>query len=243
MKIAFGIAREKTQLEGQGKANGGSNPSPEVTGRSAWTQLVITEIQNHNIREHQHVDARSSHELLQDVSTLAAISAFSNPGMAADANVSRGLRTLLPLSGPVNYRAKDGSRRPMTLAAAKAEMTKRPVSASYTPPPIDFLVNSNTSNRMHRNGLSASWSPATATCPPLAFAPAPAVPMIKRVMKRAGDTFFGEESSPATKVAAGKVRSQLARADAAYTSIVDDYEAEKNSQEIFKFCLEQTTLE
>jgi hypothetical protein len=67
--------------------------------------------------------------------------------------------------------------------------------------------------------------------------------MIKRVMKRAGDTFFGEESSPATKVAAGKVRSQLARADAAYTSIVDDYEAEKNSQEIFKFCLEQTTLE
>ena len=88
----------------------------------------------------------------------------------------------------------------MTLAAAKAEITKHRVSASYTPPPIDFLVNSNTSNRMNRNGLPASWSPATATRPPLSFAPAPAVTMVKRVMKRAGDTFFGKESSPATKV-------------------------------------------
>ena len=210
----------------------------------------MTEILNHNVREHQHSDARSSHELLQNVSTLAAIGAYSNPGMAADANVSRGLRDLLPLSGPVNYRAEDGSKRPMTLAAAKAEMTKSRRAGgitSYTPPPIDFLVNSNTSNRMHRNGLSASvmmpWSSVTATCPPLAAAPAPAVTMVKRVMKRAGDTFFGGATSPATKVAAGKVRSQLARADAAFTSLVDDYEAEKNSQEIFKFCLEQTTLE
>jgi hypothetical protein len=29
----------------------------------------------------------------------------------------------------------------------------------------------------------------------------------------------------------------------AYTSIVDDYEAEKNSQELFQYCLEQSTLE
>ena len=48
---------------------------------------------------------------------------------------------------------------------------------------------------------------------------------------------------PATKAAAGKVRAQLSRADEAYTSIVDDYEAEKKSQEIFKYCLEQSTLE
>ena len=146
---------------------------PEETRCSAWTQLIMTEIQNHNVREHQHIDTRSSHELLQDVSTLAAIDAFSNPGMAADANVSRGLRTLVPLSGPVNYRAEDGSKRAMTLAAAKAMEHQRGevrsvsvVSASYTPPPIDFLVNSNTSNRMHRNGLSAAMMPgssATAT--------------------------------------------------------------------------------
>jgi len=44
---------------------------------------------------------------------------------------------------------------------------------------------------------------------------------------------------PATKAAAGKVRAQLNRADA-YTSIVDDYKVEKNSQEIFKYCLEQS---
>jgi hypothetical protein len=64
----------------------------------------MTEIQNHNPREHQLIDTRSSHELLQDVSTLSVIDAYSNLGMAADANVSRGLRTLIPLSGPVNYR-------------------------------------------------------------------------------------------------------------------------------------------
>ena len=122
-KIAVGIAREKTRLERQGKAakkSGRSNPSPKETGRSAWTQLILTEIQNHNVREHQHTNARSSHELLQDVSTLSAIDAYSNPGMVADANVSRGLRTLVPLSGPVNYRAEDGSKRAMTLVAAKA---------------------------------------------------------------------------------------------------------------------------
>ncbi len=99
---------------------------------------------------------------------------------------------------------------------------------------------------MHRNGLSAAMMPgssATPACPPLAAAPAPDVTMVKWVMKRAGDTFFGGAALPATKTAAGKVCDQLSQADAAYTSIVDDYEAEKNSQEIFKYCLEQSTLE
>jgi hypothetical protein len=121
-KIAVGIAREKMQLEGQGKGakNGCSNPSPEETGCSAWTQLIMTEIQNHNVWEHQHINARSSHELLQDVLTLSAIDAYSNPCMAADANISRGLHILIQLSGRVNYRGEDGSKRAMTLAAAKA---------------------------------------------------------------------------------------------------------------------------
>jgi len=86
-------------------------------------------------------------------------------------------------------------------------------------------------------------SSATATHPPLAAAPTPDVTMVKRVMKRAGDTFFGGAASPATKAAAGKVCAQLSWADAAYTLIVDDYEAEKTSLEIFKYCLEQSTLE
>jgi hypothetical protein len=67
--------------------------------------------------------------------------------------------------------------------------------------------------------------------------------MVKRVMKRAGDTFFGGAASTATKAAARKVCAQLSWVDAAYTLIVDDYKAEKNSQEIFKYCLEQSTLE
>ena len=93
---------------------------------------------------------------------------------------------------------------------------------------------------MYCNGLSAAMMPkssATATHPPLAAAPAPDVTMVKRVMK------IGGAALPATKAAAGKVRAQLSRVDPAYTLIVDDYEAETNSQEIFKYCLEQLTLE
>ena len=125
----------------------------------------------------------------------------------------------------------------MTLAAAKAMEHQRGkvrsvsvVSASYTPPSIDFLVNSNTSNRMHCNGLSAAMMPgssATTTHPSLAAAPTFDVTMVKKVMKRAGDTFFGGAASPATKTAAGKVCAQLSWVDAAYTLIVDDYKAEK----------------
>ncbi len=84
---------------------------------------------------------------------------------------------------------------------------------------------------------------SSATAALLAAAPTPAVTMVKRVMKRAGDTFFGGAALPATKAAAGKVHAQLSWADAAYTLIVDDYEVEKNFQEIFQYCLEQSTLE
>ncbi len=97
-KIAVGIAREKTPSF----LSGCSDPTPEETRHSAWTPLILTEIENHNVREHQHINARSSHKLHQDVSTLPAIDAYSNPGMAANANVSWGLCTLVPLSGPVN---------------------------------------------------------------------------------------------------------------------------------------------
>jgi hypothetical protein len=137
----------------------------------------------------------------------------------------------------------------MTLAKAIAAQKHRgEVSVvEHTPPGIDFLRNSNSSNRIHRNGLSAMMgSSATTSLPAPAVAmmnPSASVSMIKRVMKRAGDTFFRRVASPATKKAAGKVRAQLSRVDAAYTSIVDDYEAEKNSQELFQYCLEQATLD
>jgi hypothetical protein len=89
-------------------------------------------------------------------------------------------------------------------------------------------------------------SSATTSLPAPAAAvmnPAASVSMIKRVMKRAGDTFFSGAVLPATKKAAGKVCAQLSWVNAAYTSIVDDYKAEKNSQELFQYCLEQATLE
>ena len=68
--------------------------------------------------------------------------------------------------------------------------------------------------------------------------------MVKRMVKRAGDMFFsGPETTPTKRNCAGKVRTQLARSDPAFTSILEDYEEDKNSQEIFEFCLAQTQLE
>jgi hypothetical protein len=54
--------------------------------------------------------------------------------------------------------------------------------------------------------------------------------------------FFSKVALLATKKAAGKVGSFLSQEDVTYTSIVDDYKAEKKSQEIFKYCLEQELL-
>ena len=121
----------------------------------------------------------------------------------------------------------------------------------HTPPAIDFLRNSNTSNHMHCNGLSTTAMGSSATAaPPLADAPAaamtnPAAPVsiVKRVMKRAGDTFFSGAASPATKIAAGKVCTQLSWGDVVYTSIVDDYKEEKKFQDLCQYCLMQSTLE
>jgi hypothetical protein len=62
-------------------------------------------------------------------------------------------------------------------------------------------------------------------------------------VKRADDIFFSVVASPATKKSAGKVRAHLSWEDVAYTLIIDDYKAEKNSQEIFKYCLEQEIME
>jgi hypothetical protein len=68
--------------------------------------------------------------------------------------------------------------------------------------------------------------------------------MAKRVMKRAGDMFFsGPETTPTRRNCTGRVRTQLAHSDFAFTSIIKEYEEEKNSQEIFEFCLAHTRLE
>ncbi len=55
--------------------------------------------------------------------------------------------------------------------------------------------------------------------------------------------FLAVSASPEKRRSAGKVRTQLSRMDPAYTLIVDNYDEEKSSQELFQFSLVQATLE
>jgi hypothetical protein len=81
------------------------------------------------------------------MATLAAIDAYSNPIMAANPNVSRGLRKVIPLTGLVKYCAEDWSKRPMTLAKAIAAQKHRGEVRviAHTPPIINFLRKGNSS--------------------------------------------------------------------------------------------------
>ena len=145
-----------------------------------------------------HVDGRSTAELHQDCGTLAAIDAFSDPMMVSDANVGRGLKTVIPLSRTVHYPAVGGTTRPMTYARAMAakKCGGEVVSiAENTPPAINFLRNSDTSNRPQRNHLVVP----TAVVATLTTATAPLISMAKRVMKRAGDMFFSGPENNSNK--------------------------------------------
>jgi hypothetical protein len=69
----------------------------------------------------------------------------------------------------------------------------------HTPPPANFLRNSNTCNRVQGNRLevptaaaAAAWTSAAALP---TSAPAP-ISMVKRVMKRAGGVFFNGGALP-----------------------------------------------
>jgi hypothetical protein len=93
-KICIRIRRKKKKIEEQGR--NGSNPSPAEMGAMVWTQFIMTEIQNSNVCEHQHIDGHTSHELLRDVSSLAACDVYSDFLMASDANVTWGLQKNMP---------------------------------------------------------------------------------------------------------------------------------------------------
>ncbi len=130
---------------------------------------------------------------------MTAIDAYSNLIMAADANISWGLQKVIPLTRLVKYCTEDGSKRPMTLAKAIAAQKRRgEVSVvNHTPPAVNFLHNSNSSNRIHCNGLSAMMgSSATTSLPAPAVAVTnlgASVSMIKRVMKRAVIPFSAKQ--------------------------------------------------
>ncbi len=151
-KICIGIGREKKRIEEQGK--NGSNPSPVETGAMVWTQSIMTEIQNRNVCEHQHVDGHTSHEHLHAISPLALYDVYSDLLMVLDANVTQGLQKNMPISAPLQYCCTDGTTKPMTFAQAMAaekrwggEVGKHQggeVSiGNITPPAADFLCNSN----------------------------------------------------------------------------------------------------
>ena len=113
--------------------------------------------------------------------------------------------------------------RPMILTQAIAAQKHQGEEGSivnHTPYAINFLCNSNSSNRMHCNGLSAMMGSSVTTSLPAPAAamtnPAASVSMIKRVIKRAGDTIFSRAALPVTTKADGKVCAQLSREDAAY---------------------------
>jgi hypothetical protein len=245
-KIATGVVWEKKRLEGAKKSgrsggSGGGGALPEAMGRTAWTEYIMSGIENQNEQEHWHVDGRSQDELLQDIATLAGINVFLDPMMVLDANVSWGLQKMIPLLQTVNYCVVDGTTRPMTLARVVAAKKRRGEVVSIvdsTPSAANFLRNSNTSNCVHQNHLivppaaaaAAAWTATNA----LPVAPVPVSTMVKGVMKRAGDIAFSRAALPGMKRSPGKVRAQLSRADPAYTSIVEDHEKEKSSQELFQ---------
>ncbi len=66
----------------------------------------------------------------------------------------------------------------------------------------------------------------------------------KRVMKRAGDAYFfgGVGISPGKRAKSGTVRAELACSNPAFTSILEDYGEEKNSQELLAMCVAQTDI-
>ena len=107
------------EVKKSGKTSGG-DASPKECGRTAWTEYLFSAIENRDVREHQHVDGRSTAEPYQDCGTLAAIDAFSDPTIVSDANAGRGLKTVIPLSRTVNYCAVGRTTRPMTYARAMA---------------------------------------------------------------------------------------------------------------------------
>ena len=81
--LSTGVERAKKQLEEvkkSGKTSGG-DASPKKCGRTAWTEYLFSASENRNVREHQHVDGRSTAKLHQDCRTLAVIDAFSDPIM------------------------------------------------------------------------------------------------------------------------------------------------------------------
>jgi hypothetical protein len=65
-------------------------------GSNGLDSFIMTVIENRNVHEHQHINGCTSHELLQDISSLASIDVYHDPLMALDANITRGFQKKVP---------------------------------------------------------------------------------------------------------------------------------------------------
>ena len=142
---------------------------PQESGRMAWIDFLFSALENPSVREGQHINGHSAAQLCQDVA--------SDASLAADGNVSRGLKKVILLTRTVNYQADNGTSRPMTLdqvTAAKKGCGDVVSIANNTPPDAKFLSNSDTSNHAACNWLTVPSSAAVIACPTQPTPPAPA---------------------------------------------------------------------
>jgi hypothetical protein len=172
-----------------------------------------------------------------------------------DPHVMRGLQELIP-GRRTNVTITNGGKKvSMLLAQARKQLKGHRSEGRKKSPPEQFSISehmppasnfiSNVSNRAWRNRLSpepmnvhqeaARKTAASSTPAPAAEVMAT---MTERVQKRVLDVFLNASTTSPTKKIAAKVHAQLACKDAAFTSVVDQFQDVQCSQEISSVCLE-----
>ena len=247
-KIATAIMKQKEKEKSRG--DGESDPSPEVEGRNIFMEFALDRIDNHTLRERQNANGRTSGEIANDATTLAALDMSSNRMLAANSNVGRGLAQVVPRSNTVIYRAEGGTTVPMSLS--NALRAARGGSNSFVPDGTSFISNKGTNNRAHRNGLTIASGASIAATAAMGGAVravgggvggangATATPsMMVRVTKKLRKAAFTTPETPTgeTKRLAHKAFTGLSNKDNAYTAIVEHAEEEEDSQDISAMCI------
>jgi hypothetical protein len=150
-KIATGILREKKRLE-DGLMKVDNNPS---AGKERFIDLLVGNVENRVLLVRQENDNKSRSAIFQDASSLAAMDTYSEPSIASDPIVRRGLQAAIQRSSAVNIRDGNGSTLPMTIAQARAHLKNGSSTVDHTPSAEHFISNSSSSNRISRNRLTA----------------------------------------------------------------------------------------
>ena len=126
-----------------------------LAGRERFIDLLIGNVENRVLLVHQGNDNKSRSAIFQDASSLAAMDTYSEPSIASDPNVQQGLQAVIPRSSAVNIRDGSGTFIPMTITQARDQLKNGSGTVDHTPSAESFIRNSSTSNRIHRNRLTA----------------------------------------------------------------------------------------